>query len=192
VTVNGPDGGVSPPGAALALCTPRSAPSYFLDPWQYGLRCLKPCDDGPPTVAQASSGRASAGGRGISVESEAASSSSEATNVVTGGRSRTFRQAASPSLSPASTVSASLSPEQLAAVKDRRKLLKKLRQIAGLKQRLAEGGRLDSQQIAKLETEPALRAALEDREVSLVAAGVTLSPGGLVDSYGSMMPALAI
>jgi len=164
-----------------------------LDPWQYGLRFLKPCDDGPPTVAQASAGRASAGGRGSSIESESSSGTSGTTYDAGSSSSAAFRHASSPSVSPASSsLSASLSPEQLAAVKDRRKLLKKLRQIAGLKQRLAEGVRLDSQQLAKLDTERGLRSALEEREHALSASGVTLSPGGPIDTYGSAMPTLAI
>mmetsp|Transcript_1689 Transcript_1689/g.2524 ORF Transcript_1689/g.2524 Transcript_1689/m.2524 type:complete len:207 (+) Transcript_1689:2-622(+) len=172
-----------------------SAPSYFLDPWQYGLRFLKPCLDGPPTVAQSSQGRAAAGGRGSSVESDTSTGSANTVRMSPGSGSGTARAAASPSMSPASSsLYGSLPPELVAAVKDRRKLLKKLRQIAGLKQRMADGARLDSQQLAKLETEPRLRAALEDRERSLVAAGVALSPGGTVDPHGPgrAMPSLAI
>lgn len=167
------------------------APSYFVDPWQYGLRFLEPCDDGPPTVTQIMASRA---GRGGSVDSEASSSSALSAAAVA-GQARPQQHSAGVSLSPSSSPDSTsgLSDEHATAVKERRKLLKKLRQIAGLKQRAAEGGRLDSQQLAKLELEHQLRVALKERESALVSAGMTLSPGGPVDVIvGGTVPHLVI
>lgn len=140
------------------------SPSCFLDPWAHGISFLKPCMDGPPTEAEKLAGR----------------------NRSLSGMSSDSSQAATPPLSSASSSRSSVtsmasipgSPldEALAnACRERRKLLKKLRQISGLQQRAADGAALDSQQVVKLATELRLRETLAHLEAQLLAAGVDLS-----------------
>jgi hypothetical protein len=95
--------------------------------------------------------------------------------------------------SPLTRHGSPVDPEHVPAVKERRKLLKKLRQISGLKQKMSEGCMLDAQQRHKLDTEHLLRDALREKEAALVAAGVTLSPGSATtEDYGHAMPTISI
>jgi hypothetical protein len=149
----------------------RNAPSFFIDPWVYGLTFLKPCRDGPPTVSELRS-RASMdlAGRGESFGSDSSSTESARSSV---GVAKSLVSSL-----------ADASDEHVAPLKERRKLLKKLRQVAALREQVAAGHSLDTQQQVKLDSEPTLRTALADVERLLLSMGVALSPATQSDSEG--------
>ena len=128
---------------------PAMSLDAFTDPWSYGLGFLKPDPSGPPTVAELHSrGRSGSEGSG-------------------GADGSTHSSAGT--AEPAD-------PEAVALTKDRRKTLKKLRQITNLLQKRQAGDVLDEQQEAKVATRDVLLRQLEDVEARLHRRGIPMTP----------------